>query len=68
MPWGVFGVKALLERRHRMKETDLRDAMRVHGDMVYRLALCRTQSVQDTGGQNPVAYFDAETRETLKMG
>ena len=51
-----------------MKETDLRDAMRVHGDMVYRLALCRTQSVQDTGGQNPVAYFDAEIRETLKMG
>lgn len=30
-----------------MKETDLRDAMRVHGDTVYRLALCRTQSVPD---------------------
>lgn len=30
-----------------MKETDLRNAMRAYGDTVYRLALCRMQSVPD---------------------
>ena len=30
-----------------MKETELRNAMRAHGDTVYRLALCRMQNTAD---------------------
>ena len=30
-----------------MTETDLRDAMKLHGNTVYRLALCRLQNLQD---------------------
>lgn len=30
-----------------MNETELRNAMRIHGNTVYRLALCRMQSIPD---------------------
>ena len=49
---GVYRVKGAFqtrERRHCMEDTELllRNAMEHHGAAVYRLALCRMQSVQD---------------------
>ena len=53
-----------------MTETDLRDAMKLHGNTVYRLALCRLQNLQDAEDvyqdvflrllEQEAEYWDAE--------